>query len=909
MKQHLWATLCFVGLLACSPGDPPAIGGSGAEVTPGRYSILLVTLDTTRADHLEPYGAVGVETPSLSRLADRGIVFDHAVATAPVTGPTHASLLTGLYPIRHGVRNNLTHYLSDEIPTVTEWLSDAGYRTAAFVSAVVLEGRFGFDQGFDTYDDDLRSPGGGGLSPKIPERSAEATADRAIAWLDGLTSDQPFFLWVHFYDPHTPYSPPSPWAEKFRDRPYDGEIAYMDSQIGRLLQHPKAARDDVVIVAIGDHGEGLGDHGEQEHGLLIYESTIRVPWIMKLPRGPAGIRVAAPVSQVDLVPTILETVSLELHSGLDALEGRSLLPLLRGDDWTSDRLLFSETEVPFFSYGWARLRSVRQAAVKYIDAPVEELYELESDPKERNNLAVEREAATRRLAAEIDSWSARTSETDNAAPVDAETEAMLRALGYSAGDPGRPEGEGHGNPVELIAVHEELQAVNRLMVSGQMNEAVSRLRGVLVRDPDNLAALRELSGGLVKLGRLDEAAEVATRATAAAPWSSRALKAAADVEFRRGHHQQALDLIDRSLVLDGRFLEARLDRSRYLAALGRNVEARTELDGLLEESPENEWVALRYAENVELPAGDFRAAEDRLRAVLSQKPYFADGWLVLGAVLTRAGRAGDAVSVYTEAVRNGVNHPDLRIRLALLLADSADPGAENALRAAAGVSPVARADIHVALGEILAASGRRNEARQQFEIAARAPAFSAGTQNSKGMALMQLGRADEAEALWTDLIQEQPDYWRSWLNMSSLSLSRQQWAEAERYAQAAIEREPSSADAWNNLAIALEELGRTAEAEAAYRRAAEVDRSNYRALFNLGILLRKNARYNEAAAVQQQVLNRNPAHGGAHFELGILNAGPLGNTEQAKVHLRAAIAADPNHPRARQAQAVLGQLP
>jgi choline-sulfatase len=901
--------LCFAGLVACSQGDPTAVSESGGTFAKGRPSILLITLDTTRADHLEPYGATNVETPALSGLADRGIVFEHAVATAPVTGPTHASLLTGLYPRRHGVRNNLTHYLAEDVPTLAEGLSAAGYRTAAFVSAVVLEGRYGFDQGFDIYDDDLKSASARRIGPMTTERPGEATADRALAWLEGLGDDQPYFLWVHFYDPHLPYSPPSPWAESYRDRPYDGEIAYMDSQIGRLLQHPRTVGDDVMVLAIGDHGEGLGDHGENAHGLLVYESTIRVPWILKLPGGPAGVRIAAPISQVDLVPTIAEMVTAYPETGLGELEGRSLLPLLRGDDWTTERLLFAETELPFFSYGWARLRSVRQGSLKYIDAPVVELYELDHDPGENTNLAEDRGADVRRLALETEAWSATDDDSGSTAPVDAKTAEMLRALGYSAGDAGRPEGEGHGNPVELIAVHEELQAIHELTFSGQMVEAVNRIRDVLIRDPGNLSALKDLSRGLVQLGRLDEAAEVAAKASSVAPWSAQALKVEAEVEFHRGRNQRALDLIDKALELDSLLLEARLDRSLYLAALGRNDEAVTELGPLLEQSPDHEWVALRYAEIVELESGDYSAAEKRLRMVLSRNPYFTDAWLLLGTVLTRAGRTADAAAAYREAITYRANHAGLQIRLSLLLAESADPAAEAALRHAIGSSPTVRADVHVALGELLAARGRGGEAKQQFEIAASAPTFSAGTRNGRAMALVQLGRASEAEVLWRDLIRDRPDYWRAWLNMASLSIQRQDWAAVEKFARAAVERQPTSASAWNNLAIGLEELGRTSEAETTYRRASEVDPGDYRALFNLGILLRKSARYDEAAAIQEKVLTRNPRHSGAHFELGALYAGPLGNIERAKMHLQATIGADPNHPRARQARAILDRLP
>jgi arylsulfatase A-like enzyme/tetratricopeptide (TPR) repeat protein len=878
-------------------------------LTKGRPFVLLITLDTTRADHLEPYGAEDVETPALSRLADNGIVFERAFATAPVTAPAHASLLTGLYPQRHGVLNNSTHYLPEEIPTLAEKLSEAGYRTAAFVSTVILERRYGLNQGFAVYDDDIRSSAASDERRMTVERPAGITTDRALAWLDALDGGESFFLWVHFYDPHIPYSPPSPWAERYPGRSYDGEIAYMDSQIGRLLQHSRAAADDVIVMAIGDHGESLGDHGEKTHGLLVYDSTLRVPWIARIPGGPAGVQIAAPISQVDLLPTIADLVSFDPEVEIDALDGRSLLPLLRDQDWSSERLLFAESEVPFFAYGWSRLRTIRHGAMKYIDAPVEELYDLQHDPGELSNLATDRRADVERLAAEIGTWAARDDDADSMVAIDSETAEMLHALGYTAGDPGRPEGEGRGNPVELMPVHNELQKVGELLASGRPQEAVDRAQGALAMDPENLAALRDLSRGLSQLGRLDEAAAVAAKASAVAPWSAQAAMVEADIEFHRGHSRRALDLIDHSLVLDDRFLEARLDRSRYLASLGRTEEAAAELERLLVESPDNSWVALRYAEIVELASGDLRAAEQRLRTVLARNPKFAEAWLLLGTVLGRSGRVSEEIAVYREAIGNGATSSDITTRLALLLDEIGDPAAEIALREAISSSPTVRADLHVALGERLAARGLGEEARRQFEIAAAAPAHSVGTRNSKGMALARLGRVAEAETTWRDLVRDHPDFGRAWLNLASVSIQRQNWTEGERLARTAIKLEPRSAGAWNSLAIALEELGRTSEAESAYRRAAEIDSKDWRALFNLGILLRTSARYKEAAAAQQEVLARNPKHAGAHFELGALFAGPLGDPERAKTHLQATIAADPDHPRARQARAILDRLP
>ena len=900
---------CLIATVACSKGTPEDPGAAVDFTAAGRPSILLITLDTTRADHLEPYGASNVETPALSRLADNGIVFEQAVATSPVTAPAHASLLTGLYPPRHGVRNNSTHYLPEEFPTLAELLSEAGYRTAAFVSTVILERRYGLDQGFEVYDDDIRSSAAHSERRMTVERPASETADRALRWLDALDGDEPYFLWIHFYDPHIPYSPPSPWAESYRDRPYDGEIAYMDSQIGRLLQHPRAAADEVIVMAIGDHGESLGEHGEKTHGLLVYDSTLRVPWILKLPDGPAGVRIAEPISQVDLVPTIAELVNLDPDNDADALDGRSLIPLLRGENGTDVRLLFSESEVPFFAYGWSPLRTVRQGTTKFIDAPVKELYDLSRDPGETRNLATEHTADVRRLAAEIESWAVRHDTADSAVTVDSETAAMLHVLGYSAVDPGRPEGEGRGNPVELMPVHQELQIVGELLASGRPREAVDRVQTALALDPENTAALRDLSRGLTQMGRLDEAASVAAKASAVAPWSTQAAMVEADVEFHRGRYQRALDLIDRALELDDRFLEARLDRSRYLAALGRTEEAAAALEILLEENPDNSWVALRYAEIVEFASGDYRAAEQRLRIVLSRNPKFSEAWLLLGTVQKRSGPTSAEIAVYREAIANGATSSDITVRLALLLAEASDPTAETALRQAISASPTVRADLHLALGALLTTGGRTALARQQFEIAAAAPARSDGTRNSRGMALLRLGRAAEAETTWRELVRDHPDFGRAWVNLASLSIQRQNWAEAERFARTAIEREPTSAGAWNNLAIALEELGRTSEAEAAYRRAAEIDPKDLRALFNLGILLRINARYDEAAAVQQEVLVRYPRYAGAHFELGALFAGPLGDPERAKTHLQATIGADPNSPRAQQARAILDRLP
>ncbi|HSL18185.1 MAG TPA: tetratricopeptide repeat protein [Methylomirabilota bacterium] len=807
-RRRLAIPLALLAIAAaCSRPEPgPTLLSPAAEPP----SFLLITLDTTRPDRLEPYGAVDVETPALAALARDGVVFDHAVATTPVTAPSHASLLTGLYPPRHGVHNNSTHHLGEGALTLAERLAGAGYRTAAFVSTVILDHRYGLGQGFQVYDDDIRSATPSGVQRRMTvDRPADATTDRALDWLDGLDGGAPFFLWVHYYDPHIPYAPPPPFDERYSGRPYDGEVAFMDSQIGRLLEHPAVAAGRVVVAAVADHGESLGEHGERTHGLLVYDSTLRVPFILRLPGGPRGLRVSAPVSLVDLAPTFAELAALPPE--VDPPDGRSLLPLLNagapGD--ASDRMVFAESQVPFLAYGWSPLRSVRRGWLKLIDAPTVELYDLAGDPGELDNLAPRRPAEVARLAAELEAWEAAGGAASTL-EVDPETARELRALGYVAGDPERPEGEGRGNPVELMPVHDQLQEVGELLSAGRPEEAVLGVRRALQADPNNLAALRDLSRGLVLLGRLDEAAAAAARASAAAPWSARALAIEADIEHRRGNPRRALELVERALALDDRFLEARIDRARYLAAVGRSDEARAELAALLAQAPDDNWVALRTAELVELAAGDADAAERRLRQVLDRNPTFTEATLLLGTILSDQGRLDEAAAVYREAVEMGTASPTVHARLA-----------------------------------VLAAAG---------------------------------------------------------------SLQRGDPAGAAASARSAVETDPSSAVAWNTLAVALDELGRKDEAEAAYRRAAELDPTDWRALFNLGILLREAGRPDEAAAVQEQVLARSPGNAGAHFELGVLWAAFLGDAERARSHLRAAVDADPSHPRAEQARMLLDRL-
>jgi arylsulfatase A-like enzyme len=397
-----------------------AAGGAAARETifrPQPTGLVVVTLDTTRADRLPAYGFGGVATPAIDGLAARGAVFDEAVSVAPLTLPAHTSLFTGLYPPHHGVRDDTDRALDPAHATLASLLHDRGFHTAAFVGAIVLSADRGLARGFDVYDDG-RTPG----TPPPRRRPGREVVDRARAWIDGL-DDRPFFLWVHLDDVHAPQALPVEFRRAYGDR-YEGGIAYVDDQIGRLLdalgrRHRLA---NTVIVVAGDHGESLGEHGEQEHGIFLYESTLRVPLVVCAP-GVAARRVAGVTSLVDLFPTVLRLLGVAVPAPGD---GVSLVPALSGGR-VPERTIYAESVAEHF--GWGPLRMVQDGQFKFIDAPTPELYDLERDPNERQNLADERLATAAALRRELLDMNGDVSLNGTATKLSPERRQALQALG------------------------------------------------------------------------------------------------------------------------------------------------------------------------------------------------------------------------------------------------------------------------------------------------------------------------------------------------------------------------------------------------------------------------------------------------------------------------------------------------
>jgi choline-sulfatase len=555
------------GCRADPRGSPPATSPAGPP------SIILVSIDTLRADHVGAYGAKTGATPNLDALAADGVLFENALTPVPVTLPAHASMLTGLLPCRHGVRDNGLYRLPVDVPTLAAALAAGGYDTAAVVGAAVLDRGYGLDRGFRTYDDRVGGPGG----LTIPERPAAEVTDAALAAVAGLRP--PFFLFVHYYEPHAAYNPPPPWAERFADHLYDGEVAYADAEVARLRRElARRLGGNAIFALASDHGEGLGEHSEATHGPFLYQATLHVPLVVSAPgRWPSGRRVKGLVSIIDLAPTLLTLAGRPVPPGLD---GRDIGPSVRGEA-VAERRLPLESDFGLDSYGWAPLVGLTDGVLKWIGAPEQELYDLAVDPGELSNLAARRAEDARRLAG---LWRKTVTEDRRSLPPagseaeDAERLARLRSLGYVAGSRTGAEREGLPDPKKVIGSLELVNEARQLMGERRYDEAIERLDRARRDSPRNLSALVLTGVAQLEAGRPQSALPPLRRAAEVAP-------ANADVPYNTGRTYLALGdathaeaAFRRALALSPRYHDAAVNLVSLLLQTGRTPEGQVAFD-------------------------------------------------------------------------------------------------------------------------------------------------------------------------------------------------------------------------------------------------------------------------------------------------------------------------------------------
>lgn len=667
--RHLWRWTVYPWVLVLLPA-------CGEPAVPGP-DVLLISVDTTRADRLGCYGFEGIETPHIDALARGGALFTQATSTAPITLPAHTSMMTAMEPYRHGVRNNgtpltvpgsIAEAAGSGGTLLAERLRAAGYRTGAFVSAFVLDARFGLDRGFDVYDDEFGAAGGpsapDSLSRPAFERRADATAEAALRFLrDG--EGQPQFAWAHFYDPHDPYEPPEPFRSRYED-PYLAEVAFMDQEVGRLIDAARelAGERGVLVALVGDHGEGLFDHGEETHTCFLYDSVMSVPLILAgAGRVPAGVRIDEQVSIIDLAPTLLELLQLEIPG---AMAGNSAAPLLldREGEWREPGSAYCETMIPRYDMGFSHLRALRRAGWKYIHAPRPELYNISEDPGETRNLADERqdlvENMQRRLRQRLEDLPVLEQVGSGA---DAETRERLMSLGYLGGsetaEPGsemdlfEPVGDDpkdHVREVNLVKKGFELMRDRAFPAArASFEEAAGLHEGWWV--PRKLVAMTWLAEG-----RADRAMPILTEVVELAPDDVDTLFRLASLEDGQGRRNQAEQRMARIVSLDPGHVQARGFLARAALRRGESAKVIEHCLAVLAVQADDTssmtllaWV-LATAPDDELRSGDealtlARRACDatgnrNVRALLSLAAAYAEKGMFDAARKT-AGRAGE----------------------------------------------------------------------------------------------------------------------------------------------------------------------------------------------------------------------------------------------------------------------------
>ena len=677
----LGGTLLLVGAIALwwgrlPPRDAREVvrrwwAGRGVE----RPNVILITLDTTRADHLGCYGYAPAKTPNLDALARGGVLFTQASSVAPLTQPAHSSIMTGMYPTHHGVRVNGNAALGQEQRTIAEALSAKGYRTGAFIGAFVLDGRWGLNQGFQLYDDQFNLEKYKHLDLASVQRPADKVMDAALSWLESQPSS-PFLAWIHFYDAHSPYEPPEPFLSEHRaEGPaglYDGEIAFVDQQVGRCVSWLKSKGLDrkTVLVVIGDHGEGLGSHGEGTHGYFVYDYALRVPFLIAAPFPElAGVEVGSQVSAVDVFPTVLALV------GIDAgppVQGRSLLPLMLHPRADAPAYAYGESMTPSLQFGWSALQSLRSNRYKLIKAPRPELYDLLADPGESTNLYEQQPAVARDMMRKLERLVEETSRgapTPASADLDQDTLERLVALGYVGGPAAaKPPDPSHplADPKDKLGVFSAVQQAGELIVQDKYGPAAQALESALREDPQMPQAHLMLGTSYAELGRPREAKAQFDLVLKDDPHSIQALVGLASLLQGEGKTDDVIALCKRTLALDERNAQAQSLLGEVYADLKKPDEALPHFEKAVLIQPKLTRNRLNLAGAL-TETKQFGRAETLLSEIVKDQPRFPFAQFNLGLLHEEQGHLEEARSAYAAEVSAYPGHFKARFNLGKIL--------------------------------------------------------------------------------------------------------------------------------------------------------------------------------------------------------------------------------------------------
>jgi len=738
--------LLTTGLYACG-GSKTGLGSLPRGIDAAHLNLVVVTLDTTRVDRIGCYGARDVATPRLDGLAARGVRFEAAVSPMPLTLPAHATLFTSLLPGAHGVRDNGGYKLSPETVTLAEALHEKGFSTGGFVSAFVLDHRWGIAQGFDRYFDDFDLKSQERLAMGDIQRPGDQTVDAALKWLGEMRSKR-FFAWIHLYDPHAPYEPPEPYKSRYAGRPYDGEIAWTDSLVGRVVDEIErlGLTDRTVLLVLADHGESLGEHGEHGHGYYVYEQVAHIPAILAAPHsGLRGRTVGEVVRTIDFAPTLLDLVGAS--GALPKAQGVSLVPLL-GEGKPTARDGYTESYYARFHYGWSELRAIRTKRWHFIEAPNAELYDLERDPGEKDNLAATELSTIERLRGSLSEFERDSQpQVDATAPVeeDEETLRKLASLGYIGGSTGAGGASWRDlpDPKDRFPVYNRMNRIRELIKDEKEDEAMPLLETViaeapevidayytlanchykkkdyveakrlyqktLAMRPDHDYAMIGLADTLVAEGKIDDAIAGYEHFLGQDPANAQILYRLAQVQLDAGRDDGAKENFEKTLAAEPKTARAEVGLGVVAFRAKDEGGARAALARALAIDPKARWARYNRA-LVEEAAGNVTGAIEDYRAEIEAYPDAYKALFNLGRLLAKTGDRAGAVDAFRKAIAAQPDWGVGRFFLARTLLESGDLDGARA-EALRGLELDARSEFaalgHYVLADVYERTGQR----------------------------------------------------------------------------------------------------------------------------------------------------------------------------------------------------------
>ncbi len=718
-------SICILGLVTGFVLLSMIINGCAPSPQKKPYNVVLISLDTVRADALGYTGSALAQTPNIDRMAHEGFYFTQAVSTNSLTTPAHSSLLTGRYPTAHDVHNNGVYALPASETTLAEFLKEHGYNTAAHVGAFPVSRRFGLAQGFDLYDDRTELPEQEKDAPfrmgAFAQRSAGAVADSAIRWAKNeLPAHQPFFLFLHFFDPHAPYSPPQEFIQRYgtsKEQRYAGEIAYVDTQIGRVLSalDELGVRTNTIFVVIGDHGESLGEHGEETHGLFIYDSTIRIPMLFSGGPVPAGASSDEQIGLIDIFPTVADLLGIEIPEGL---HGRSFKEIILGKKTNiEDVPYYVESFLSFESFGWSPLIGLRTSSRKLIRAPRSELYDLGTDPHEEKNIYRADAGESQRLEEELTRILQTCTEgkTDARAKLTGEELEQLRSLGYITAGVRQGKKTRLDDPKDRVDLFRKMEEASLNIFQGvDVETSISKLKDLAAEDPENETLQLIVGQALSAAGREDEAERHFRSIIKRFPDLTNAYNELATLLLKKEKWKEAIGFLKESLETDPLQLELYSQLVHALNKMGRSQEAITLIERMLVQYPDEAILHLIRGE-MALQAEDYATASHHFGWAHANDPTNSVIAQNYARALLMSGQADRAEAILAPFDRPAENDIEFELLYSQCLAQAGNLK-EAMKRFERILSKEDRPPVHYFMGICFLKMGNIEEAKKHFSM-------------------------------------------------------------------------------------------------------------------------------------------------------------------------------------------------